>query len=216
MRTRILLGLLLLLLSAPLVAASDSATVSRVFAHQVGTNSLNVLRLFDNGKYEYCRYTKKKSTRDAGEFVIRNKRLVLKSTLKKHGPNPLLRKKIFITPKGLFESRTQALFGKQSILESSDDPTLLEAWPHNPMTGETLDASGKPSLPSPAVVKTKPLTPQDIEQRKKYGQNYYIAMTDRYSPFYTDIMRNFYNGPGMYTTYINGEQVDYDGDTSAV
>ncbi len=215
MRTRLLLGLLLLFVSAPLIATSDSATVSRVFAHQVGTNSLNVLRLFDNGKYEYCRYTKKKSTRDAGEFVIRNKRLVLKSTLKKHGPNPLLRKKMFITPRGLFETRTQALFGKKSILETSDDPILLEAWPHNPMTGEILDVNGKPSPPTPAVVQPKSLSAQELKLRRAYAQQYYIAMAENYSPFYTDIMRSFYNGPGDYTSYVNGAEVPYDGDTSA-
>lgn len=219
MRCFVLFTALLFFLPVSLLAESEGYT--HVFSTKSGSNSLRVLRLRSDNVYEYLTYTKKKATRDTGSWEMRGRKLELVSTMKKHGPNPLLRKTLFVSDKGLYEKRTDLwLKRKPKMPSAAGDAKLQNNWLLNPLTGTTLYGSGASATADKPVA----LKRQETSAAVAYVQpanagiiakQFYINTAARYASGYDDVLREAYCGPDCYYHVINDSLIKPTIDTAS-
>lgn len=211
------------LFAAQLHAQGDTVTISRIFAQESGQSSVAVLRLYENNKYQYCRYTKKKISRDEGRFELKKGKLQLTTEMKKHGYNPLLNKTLYVSKTGLHRSRLDAWTGRNSTMELSDDESYRKNWSYNPITRTDENAAPKP-IPVPVAQKNSngdnssaaPAVDPAVRQAAgEFARNYYIKIAGTYAKGYDDVLRKNYCGPDCYHTMINGVPVEWNADTSS-
>ncbi|MGL5891910.1 MAG: hypothetical protein ACRC3B_18600 [Bacteroidia bacterium] len=206
MRCFVLLTALLFFL--PAVAAD----YTYIFSTKTGSTSMRVLRLRSDNVYEYLTYTKKKATRDTGSWEMRGRKLELVSTMKKHGPNPLLRKTLFVSEKGLYEKRTDIwLKRKPKMPSAAGDAKLQNNWLVNPLTGTTLYAKGaNATADKPADLKKQEAAAAVYVQPANAGtiaKQFYINTAARYTPGYDNVLREAYCGPDCYYHVVNDSMI---------
>ncbi|MCA6365042.1 MAG: hypothetical protein IM638_18570 [Bacteroidetes bacterium] len=200
----------LLLLAFP--AALSGVEYTAVYTIKNGNSSLRVLRLRSDKVYEYLSYTKKKATRDTGMYELNGRKLELKTTMKRHGPNPMLRKTFFVSPKGLYEKRRDVWLGRRpKMAAAANDASLTQHWLVNPLTRETLTANGftaVPELKKPAV-KPKPSSATYVQPANAgdLAKRFYIQTASRYTKGYDNILSQSYCGPDCYYHVINDSLV---------
>lgn len=194
-----------------LLADDDSASVSQVFIHPSGKSSVNVLQLKENGSYDYSRYTPKRIYHDYGVFKIHRGKISFESKAKKRDGVYIGGKTYFINKKGIFKTKTQAIFGKKSILKFSDDPEYTKAWTYNPLTKKDELVEKKAA--------------EEKKQKEAAAKNDYKAMADYTRLFYINLAGNFANpykavlekgycGPDCYSTFVDNQPVKWNYDTS--
>jgi hypothetical protein len=218
MRCFVFLTALLFFLPASLIAEGKDYT--HVFSTKSGSNSMRVLRLRSDNVYEYLTYTKKKATRDTGSWEMRGRKLELVSTMKKHGPNPLLRKTLFVSEKGLYEKRSDLwLKRKPKMPAAAADTKLQQHWLVNPLTGSALYGNGASAIAEkPAAPKKQETSAAAYAQPANAGiiaKQFYINTAARYATGYDDVLREAYCGPDCYYHVINDSLVKPTIDTAA-
>jgi len=221
---RIVLPLLLALL--PLFAVADNTEANLIYAYHKKQSDklLLVLRLFDDGTYQHTKYTNKKIYHDYGTYAQRRKRITFVSENKKRGFTSVAGKTYFVSKQGLHKSRMDMLLGKNEIMRPNDEEVYARDWTNNPLrkpeeqhpdnSGTLVKAPETPAAPT----KTK---------ENNYGyeagfdaaawvKSYYIGLTDKYVSPFTPIIDKHYCGPSCYYTVINGQRIEWDGDTARV
>ncbi|MCU0434467.1 MAG: hypothetical protein MUC87_13520 [Bacteroidia bacterium] len=200
---------LVLLLIFALPASLAAADYTAVYTIKNGSSSLRVLRLRSDKVYEYLTYTKKKATRDTGVYELNGRKLELKTTMKRHGPNPMLRKTFFVSTKGLYEKRSDVWFGRRPKMASAaGDASLTQHWLVNPLTRETFTGSGSSAVPQ--VKKPAPKATAAYVQPANAGdlaKKFYISVASRFAKGYDEVLTESYCGPDCYYHVINDSLV---------
>jgi hypothetical protein len=199
----------LLLLAFP--AALSGVEYTALYTIKNGSSSLRVLRLRSDNVYEYLSYTKKKATRDTGVYELNGRKLELKTTMKRHGPNPMLRKTFFVSSKGLYDKRSDVWFGRRpKMANASNDASLTQHWLVNPLTRETFTANGYTAVPEVKKPAVKPQSPSAYVQPANAGElakRFYIKVAARYAKGYDQVLTESYCGPDCYYHVINDSLV---------
>ncbi len=209
-----LLVLLVLVLRISTVFAEDNSAISKVYIHKSGKNNLYVLQLKDGGAYDYTRYTDKHVYHDYGLFTIRHGKISFESQNRKHGFNSVGGKTYFINKKGLFKTRMDALFGKKSSLDISQDPTYMNAWDYNPITGKSTEdvEAEKSKTAAEKLEKSKEVR---LSQMAAFTKTFYLNEAGTYANPYEAMLEKNYCGPETCTTTVDGKIVPYAGDTNS-
>lgn len=210
---RYLLSLLaaLLIPLAALHAGDDSSSVSRAFVHPSGKSSVTVLQLRDNGKYDYCRYTNKRIYRDFGVYRIHRGKISFQSKTKKREAIYIGGKTYFINKKGIFKTRSQAVFGKKSLLNYTDDPEYMKTWTYNPLTKKDEALVRKEAEQKAAAAAN---AKNNVKSLSDYTRLFYINLTSDYANPYKAVLEKGYCGPDCYSTMVGSTPVAWDKDTS--
>jgi hypothetical protein len=205
------LGFLLILVSASDVKATALPdSISYVFVREQGKASVEVLQLKNTGTYDHSRYTPKRVYHDYGVYEIRHGKITFESNAKKREFSSVAGRTYYISGKGLFKTKVNALTGKESVMKPSDDPKYFNAWDYNPLTGKTIEESKqKPKLNAAAEAAAKK------NAIIAYTKNYYVNLTATYVLPYKGIMEKSYCGPDCYSTIIDKAEVKWVQDTSA-
>jgi hypothetical protein len=209
-----------LLFFLPVSLFAENAEYTYVFSTKSGSNSMRLLRLRSDNVYEYLTYTKKKATRDTGSWEMRGRKLELVSTMKKHGPNPLLRKTLFVSDKGLYEKRTDLwLKRKPKMPSTAGDPKLQKNWLMNPLNAVTLYGSGaSATAEKPVALKRQEAAAATYVQPANAGiiaKQFYINTAARYASGYDAVLREAYCGPDCYYHVINDSLIKPTIDTAS-
>ncbi|GAB4139830.1 MAG: hypothetical protein Fur0041_15020 [Bacteroidia bacterium] len=199
-------------LTAQTLAAFSADSVERVFVHASGKSTVYVLQLQKNGRYDYCRYTQKKSNHDYGTWVIRKKKIFFKSENRKHGFNSVGNKSYFFTKKGLYKKRSDAWLNKNSVLTVSDDNRYFNDWSINPLNGKSI--LNDKSVVAENKSSTNAAGNVSKEVAGKYIKSYYLKLSGNFTPGYTPVLENNYCGPECYCTVINGVSAPWNSDTN--
>ncbi|TND08078.1 MAG: Uncharacterized protein FD123_2632 [Bacteroidetes bacterium] len=213
---RNLLTVFAVFLFLPFYAASDSVAIRYVFALESGKSNLGLLKLYEDNTYEYCRYTKKKISRDEGSYSLKKGRLKLSTEMKKHGYNPLLGKTVYVSKQGLHRSKWDAVTKKPAMMTASTEPEYQKNWSYNPLT--KIDEQAVAAVKTPEKAATDPKTSETKAAPAGSGdfaKNYYIKIAGQYAKGYDDVLKTAYCGPDCYSTSIGGVLVPWSGDTSS-
>ncbi|MBI3509355.1 MAG: hypothetical protein HY064_01725 [Bacteroidetes bacterium] len=189
--------------------ANDSAAIDQTFIHASGKTNLYVLQLKNDARYDYCRYTNKKTYHDWGIYSIVHGKISFESKNRRNGFNSVGGKTYFFSKKGMYKTRMDRMMKKKSVLEFSDDPDYKRDWAFNPIAGRSLEED---------KTKTKPeaLT---AEKRKAvcaaYAKKYFLGITADYASPYRGMLDQNYCGPDCYSETIGNTYLDWNLDTSA-
>lgn len=193
--------------AAPALPAGEMA----VYTQRTGKSSINVLKLYPDNTYSYCRYTKTRIGRDSGIYRLRGKKLTLQTRLKRHGSNPLLEDATFVGEKGLYSGRMPMVFSGKPLFLPSDDPKYRQVWTFNPITQNWFDQAGSAS-------KAAPVNEVAVRQRNlaagEAAKMFYIRTVTDMAPEYGNLLNKAYCGPDCYSSIVNGQPVPWNGDTT--
>lgn len=197
--------------AAPLPPRGEVA----VYIQRTGKSSINVLKLYPDRTYNYCRYTKTRIGRDSGRYRVKGRKLTLKTVLRRHGSNPFLEDAAFVGETGLYTGRMPMVFSGKPAFVPGDDPKYAGAWTFNPITGTWFDQG----VTGQAAGKAEPVSEESIRSRNVLAtdaaRRFYMNTTAGMAPEYLQVLQKAYCGPGCYSTIINGAAVPWNGDTSA-
>ncbi len=210
---KIMSFLLVLLLQFTNLSADNS--ISSVFIHKSGKDNLYVLQLKSGSSYDYMRYTNKRMYHDFGTYTVRHGKISFASKNNKHGFNSVGGKTYFISDKGLFKSRMNAIIGKESMLEKSDDENYKKPWDFNPITGKSAAYLEVEKAEKEKVKNEKTLAKKQ-EELSAFTKSFYLFQAEFYANPYQQLLEKNYCGPGCYSTVINGNQMMWTYDTSRV
>jgi hypothetical protein len=205
--------LLVLVLRITTLFADDNSAISKVYIHKAGKNNLYVLQLKDGNTYDYMRYTDKHVYHDFGVFTIRHGKITFVSKNRKHGFNSVGGKTYILNKKGLFKTRTDALFGKKSTLDISDDPNYMKSWDYNPITGKS-EADISAEKDKLAADKKEKSEEARLKQMAAFTKTFYLNEAYSYATEYEQMLEKNYCGPESCITQVGNEVVPYAGDTT--
>ena len=176
-----------------------------IYVQKTSKKSLNVLKLYPDHTYNFCRYRPTRIQRDTGTFKG-HKKIRFISTEKKHGFNPLTQKSAFKGKKGVYLKTLKGMMGGTPDFCTDQNDDFDKPWDFNPLTQKTEKSDVNTQIKS----EQKPKNPHAIENAKRF----FIQSAQNYAPGYQTILQDNYCGPGLYTTYINGKAVPWNEDTS--
>ena len=176
-----------------------------IYTQKTSKKSLNVLKLYPDHTYNFCRYKPNRIQRDTGIFKG-HKKIRFISTEKKHGFNPLTQKSVLKGKKGIYLKPLKGIMGGSPDYFTVQNDDFDKPWNFNPLTQKTEESAVNTQIKS----EKKPENPDAIENAKRY----FIHTAQHYAPGYQTILQDNYCGPGQYTTYINGQLVPWNKDTS--
>jgi hypothetical protein len=178
-----------------------------IYTQKPSKRTVNVLKLYPDNTYNFCRYKATRIQRDTGTFKGKHRKLTFLSTERRHSFNPLTQKPVLKGKKGIYLKPMRGrIGGKPDFLISKNPQEYNKPWNYNPITKRLEEelVEVKPSATSSASTQIA------IEAAKRY----YLNTTAQYTHGYNTILENNYSGPGLYSTYINGIFVTWDEDTS--
>ena len=185
-----------------------------VYIQKTSKNNVNVLKLYPNNTYNYCRYTKYRVARDTGSYQIRGCKLKLKSCLKRKGSNPFLKETGFIGKHGIYKDRLPRTFAVKPDFSLNKEEKYLAVWNYNPVTrnfyiqnADNSDHSGTSSHISEKFSQTK------LSELSSIAKSFYIAKANFYSDYGLQL-KKAYTGPDDYLVYEGGRRKTWNGDTS--
>ncbi|HET6992848.1 MAG TPA: hypothetical protein VFJ43_16050, partial [Bacteroidia bacterium] len=190
-----------------------TSSISKVFIHKSGKNNLYVLQLKDGNSYDYMRYTDKRVYHDYGIYSIHHGKIIFESHNRKHGFNSVGGKTYFISRKGLFKTRMDALFGKHAALTISDETIYMNSWDFNPITGKSAAVLEAEKTEKENVTKEKSMEVRKA-QLEAYTKTFFLTETENYANDYKSMLETSYCGPGCYKTQVGNTLLDWDLDTS--
>jgi hypothetical protein len=208
-----LLSLLVSVLCVNTLFAEDNSSVNNVYIHKAGKDNLYVLQLKDGNSYDYMRYTNKRVYHDFGIFTIHHGKIIFESHNRKHGFNSVGGKTYFISRKGLFKNRTDALFGRNAALSITDDVIYMNSWDFNPITGKSAADLEAEKTEKETVKKVKSAEIRKA-QLEAYTRTFFMTTAQDYAYPYENMLEKSYCGPGCYKTQIGNTSVDWDQDTA--
>jgi uncharacterized pyridoxamine 5'-phosphate oxidase family protein len=172
-----------------------------IYTQKTSKKSLNVLKLYPDHTYNFCRYKPTRIQRDSGIFKG-HKRIRFISNEKKHGFNALTQKPVFKGKKGIYFKTVKGLMGGTPDFFTVQNDDFNKPWNFNPLTQKSEESAVNAQI--------KSNNPGAIESAK----NFFIHTALNYAPGYQTILQDNYCGPGQYNTYINGKLVPWNQDTS--
>jgi hypothetical protein len=200
--------LFILLMPALAQQPATSAEEIRVYTQQTSKKSINVLRIYPDNTYSYCRYTASKVLHDTGIFSPASRKLKLQSTQKRHAFNPFTQHTGFIGRKGIYLKTSRGILArKPDFSRPADVEPFLQYWEISPLTNTRYGAK----QPRATSLPTKTKNPM----AKEAARRYYIQTSNLYNPGYSHLLEQSYCGPGIYQTYINGSFIPWNEDTTA-
>jgi|GEM_PF-1438541 len=210
--------LLLTVFCFSLSLRAGDAGIEKVFVQRLGQSTVSVLRLKSDKVYEYCRYTKKKISRDVGRYNLQRGKLKLTSETK-GAVNPLKDKTLYISREGLHNTRYEAMTFKGALMSESNDPEFRKDWSYNPITKNlpVIDAEkGKLAVTTEntrAIHNSTTVIPAEYDA-SNFVRNYYVKLAGKYAPAYGEMLKKAYCGPDCYSTVVNGEAQAWSKDTT--
>lgn len=178
-----------------------------IYTQKTSKRSLNVLKLYPDNTYNFCRYKTHKIQRDTGTYLARHKRLKFKSSERRHAFNPLTQRTAYKGRKGIYLKTIKGILGgTPDFFTANHADYLKQPWNYNPITQklEELAVSPPKKLQKPAN------NHNSIEAAKQY----FVNTTQEYAAGYHRVLLDAYSGPGLYNTYVNGQYVPWNQDTS--
>lgn len=178
-----------------------------IYTQQTSKRSLNVLKLYSDNTYNFCRYRTNKIQRDTGTFHVKQRRLKFISSERRHAFNPVTQKTVFKGKKGIYLKTTKGLLGgTPDFWIAINADCLKKPWNYNPLT-QKLEEN---------VTKEKSRIPSTSysEMAINAAKRYFLNTTLNYARGYNTILESNYTGPGIYSTYIDGKLVPWNQDTS--
>lgn len=175
-----------------------------IYTQKTSKRSLNVLKLYPDQTYNFCRYRPTKIQRDTGVFQG-HKKIRFTSLEKRHGFNPLTQKSVFKGKKGIYLKPLKGIMGGTPDFFTVQDTDYAKPWNFNPLT-QKVEAKAA-NTQKQSDIKSKNLGA--VENAKRY----FIQTAQNYAPGYEAILQDYYCGPGQYSTYINGKFVPWNEDT---
>lgn len=178
-----------------------------IYTQQTSKRRLNVLKLYSDNTYNFCRYRTNKIQRDTGTFKGGKRKLKFTSSERRHAFNPVTKKTVYKGKKGIYLKKGRRLLGSSPdfwITNNAD--CLKKPWNYNPITQKLEDNLADTRGKDVSV----PFSTSAVDAAKRY----FINTTERYARGYNDILENKYVGPGIYSTYVNGKRVPWNQDTS--
>lgn len=203
--------LLVLLLQLTSLFAENS--ISSVFIHKSGKDNLYVLQLKNGSAYDYMRYTNKRVYHDFGVYTVRHGKIAFESKNNKHGFNSVGGKTYFISDKGIFKTKIKSIFGREAVLEKSDDVIYMKSWDYNPITGKSAADIEAEKAEKERVKNEKSLAKKQ-EALIAFTKTFYLYSAEFYAAPYRELLEKNYCGPGCYSTVIDGNTMAWTYDTS--
>jgi len=178
-----------------------------IYTQKTSKRTVNVLKLYPDNSYNFCRYKATKIQRDTGTYKGNRKKLTFISSERRHSFNPLTKKSVFKGKKGIYLKSTRGRMGRNPDFQLTKDPLEYnKPWNYNPITKRLEEvASAIGSKDIPIAYNTNAINS---------AKQYFINITDRYANGYNKVLENEYSGPGLYTTYVNGKPIPWNQDTS--
>lgn len=187
--------------------ASPVNPVPTIYTQQTSKKSLNVLKLYPDNTYNFCRYRTNKIQRDTGTYQGKRKQLKFTSTERGQAFNPVAKKTVYRGKKGIYLKTTKGIFGgTPDFFIAKNADCLKKPWNFNQITQKLEDniAQEKSKIPSTSHSETA------INAAKRY----FLNTTSNYARGYNTILESNYTGPGIYSTHIDGKLVPWNQDTS--
>ena len=178
-----------------------------IYTQQTSKRSLNVLKLYSDNTYNFCRYRTNKIQRDTGTFNGGKSKLKFTSSEKRHAFNPVTQKTVYKGRKGIYLKKIKSLLGgTPDFWIANNADCLKNPWNYNPLTKKLEDNITKDEKKSSSAAYT--------ETAINAAKRYFINITADYARGYNSVLENNYTGPGIYSTYIDGKLVPWNQDTS--
>lgn len=182
-----------------------------VYIQRTSKNTVNVLKLYPDNTYNYCRYTKLRIARDSGTYQMRGCKIKMKSCLKKKGSNPFLKEPGFVGKRGIYKDRLPRVFAGKPDFYSNSEEKYLSVWNYNPITHTFFEHSDQ-KQPEKLIARSSQLTTEKLRQDYAKAKAFFLAKGDFYGE-YGQQLRKAYCGPGDYLSYPSGVYKPWDGNT---
>ncbi|HLG02508.1 MAG TPA: hypothetical protein VI731_02865 [Bacteroidia bacterium] len=204
------IGLISFIAATESHANEEADSISYVLIKSSGRSSLDVLQLKNSGRYDHTRYTNKRIYHDYGVYELQRGKVTFESRSKKKEFPSVAGRTYYISKKGMFKTKGNALFGKKPMLVTSTDPEHRRGWDYNPLTGKTLEEMKPVPKVDPRLAEAKKREAVEI-----YTRNYYLNIAATYAPPYKWILDKAYCGPECFATVIDHAEIKWSQDTSS-
>lgn len=179
-----------------------------VYIQRTSKNAVNVLKLYPDNTYNFCRYTKLRVARDTGSYQLKGRRLKMKSCLKKKGPNPFLKETGYIGRRGIYKDRMPRTFAGKPDFYTNSEEKYFSVWNYNPVTrtffAQNSMNTGKLSL------QHDQLSTEKLRESYVQAKDFYISKAESLGE-YGKQLKKAYSGPGDFYSFTNGNYKPWDG-----